>query len=94
MLSPFTGPRIEPRIQFNIETSVPTCGEYPSRGPKIFGPASAASAAGAPVGKKTVAALRPQTIAPERLRKLLRFISIFVLMRIAIMHNFAWAGTT
>lgn len=32
------GCKITPRIQFNIETSVPICGEYPSRGPSIFGP--------------------------------------------------------
>ena len=44
---PFTGPVTAGRIQVSIETSVPTCGEYPGLGPKILvpsaGPAPAVS---------------------------------------------------
>jgi hypothetical protein len=98
MVSPFTGPKIAPRIQFNIDTKVPICGEYPSRGPKTFGPGSgpvcSASAAGEPVASNAVAPLRPQTNKLELLRKLLRSISIFVLISVPIMHLFACVGTT
>jgi hypothetical protein len=66
------------RIQSNIETSVPICGEKPLRGPMMFNPSPAApTTAPAIEGDDKPAAPSPQlrtTDVFKKLRRLLGFI--------------------
>ena len=79
MESSCTGFKIARRIHSSIETSVPICGENPSRGPITFGSLCADAALVAARLVKKPAPIIPQPTA-EDFKKLRRFMPWAVLL--------------
>src|SRR6476659_3735774 len=79
MVRPCTGSRIALRIQVNIETSVPICGENPLRGPMMFSLSSAApTTAPAIESDEKPAAPSPQPRTADPFKKLRRLLGCSV----------------
>src|SRR6476646_1392466 len=78
MVRPCTGSRLALRIQVNIETNVPICGENPLRGPMMFSLSSAAPTTAPAIEsdeKPAAPSPQPRTADPfKKLRRLLGFI--------------------
>src|SRR6476646_1916993 len=78
MVRPCTGSRLALRIQVNIETSMPICGEKPLRGPMMFSLSSAAPTTAPAIEsdeKPAAPSPQPRTADPfKKLRRLPGFI--------------------